>query len=116
MLITLFDIDVEYTEFYVKEYHGTMGEAAFDSVLPDAMAEVDCAVWPYVDLTPYEYKVKMAICAVADIMGNPKLRRKSYSAGKVSETLGNAGFSLTSTAAIKRWLGNTGVLKKGRWI
>jgi len=110
------DIEVDYDKDYVGVYHGTMGKDDFVSSLPDAQAEVDYAVWPGVDLTPYEEKVKMAICSVADLVGNPQRRRKSYSAGKVSETFASAGYLLTAEAAIRRWLGNMGVLKRGRWL
>lgn len=112
----VFDIDVDYETHYVGEYHGTMGQDDFDAALPDAQAEVDDAVWPYADLAPHEAKVRMAVCAVADLAGNPERRIKSYTAGKVREEYGTAGYSLTAAAAIKRWLGNTGVLKRGRWL
>lgn len=115
-MLKLFDIEVDYEKDYVKDYHGTMSEATFESSLLDAQAEVDYAIWPGADLTEHECNVKMAICAVADIIGNPKIRRKSYTAGKVSESFSTAGFALTSSAAIKRWLGNTNVLKHGRWL
>ena len=102
--------------YYAGAYHGTMDEAAFGAALPDALAEVSYAVRPTADLAPVEDRVKMAVCSVADAAGNPERRRTSYTAGKVSESFGDAGFSLTAEAGIRRWLGGTGALKRGRWL
>lgn len=102
--------------YYSGVYHGSMGEAAFDAALPDALAEVSWAVWPGADLGPVENRVKMAVCSVADAIGNPERRRTSYRASDVSESYGDAGFALTAEAAIRRWLAGTGVLKRGRWL
>ena len=103
-------------QFYVDEYHGTMDEASFMAALSDAVAEVSYAVWPGADLGPHEQRVKMAVCSVADAVSNPERRRTSYTAGKVSESYGDAGFSLTAEAGIRRWLSGTGILKWGRWL
>ena len=102
-------------EFYSSVYHGTMGEAAFATALPDAIAEVSYAVWPRADFAPHEARIKSAVCAVADCIGNSDRNRTSYRAGDVSESY-NPGFSLTAEASIRRWLANTGLLKHGRWI
>lgn len=102
--------------FYTTSYHGTMDEASFMAALSDAVAEVSYAVWPRADLSPHEESVKLAICSAADAIGNPERRRKSYTAGKVSESYGDAGFSLTVEAGIRRWLSGTGILKWGRWL
>ncbi len=102
--------------FYTTSYHGTMDEASFMAALSDAVAEVSYAVWPGANLSPYETRVKMAVCAVADAVGNPERRRTSYTAGKVSESYGDAGFSLTAEAGIRRWLSGIGILKWGRWL
>lgn len=102
--------------YYSDAYHGTLGEAAFAAALPDALAEVSYAVWPHADLAPCEERVKMAVCSVADAIGNPERRRTSYRASDVSESYDGPGFSLTAEAAIRRWLGGLGVLKRGRWL
>lgn len=102
--------------YYKDTYHGSMGEAAFTAALSDALAEVSYAVWPRADLAAHAERVKMAICSVADAIGNPERRVTSYTAGKVRQDFGNAGFSLTAEAGIRRWLGGTGVLKRGRWL
>ena len=102
--------------YYSETYRGTMGEDAFAGALPDALAEVSYAVWPGADLDPIEERVKMAVCSVADAIGNPERRRTSYKAGDVSECYGDAGFSLSAEAGIRRWLGGTGALKRGRWL
>lgn len=103
-------------DWYVANYHGSMDEAAFGAALMDAVAEVGYAVAPRADLAPHEAEVKMAVCSVADAIGNPEKRRTSYTAGKVSEAYGDPGYSLTAEAAIRRWLAGTGLLKRGRWI
>lgn len=109
------NIEPDY-QFYTDKYHGTMDEVTFMAALSDALAEVSYAVWPEADLGPYEQRVKMAVCAVADAIGNLEKRRTSYTASKVSESYGDAGFSLTAEAGIRRWLAGTGILKWGRWI
>lgn len=113
---TVFDIEVKYEDDYSKAYHGQMGKEDFESALPDAQAEVNDAVWSGANLSTCEKQIKMALCAVADIIGNPDKRLKSYSAGKVREEYGSAGYSLTTAAAIRRWLSGTGVLKRGKWL
>lgn len=102
--------------FYSGTYHGTMTEAAFTSALADATAEVGYAIYDRADLEPVADRVRMAICSVADAVGNSERRQTSYKAGDVSESYTTAGFSLTAEAAIKRWLGGTGVLKWGKWL
>lgn len=102
--------------YYSDEYRGPLESAEFYSALPDAIAEVSAAVWPGADLAAIEDRVKMAVCAVVDAIGNVESRVTSYKAGDVSQSYGSAGFSLTSEAAIRRWLGGTGSLKRGRWL
>lgn len=102
--------------FYRDTYHGTMDEAAFVSALADATAEVGYAVYERANLEPVADRVRLAICSVADAVGNSERRQTSYKAGDVSESFSTAGFSLTAEAAIKRWLGGTGVLKWGKWL
>lgn len=109
------DIEPDYS-YYADVYHGTMGEAAFGAALPDALAEVSWALWPGADLAPIEDRVKMAVCSVADAAGNTERRLVSYTAGKVRQEFGGAWFSLTAEAGIRRWLGGTGALKRGRWL
>ncbi len=109
------DIEPDYG-YYKSACHGTMGEAAFAAALPDALAEVAYAVRPSADLASIEERVKMAVCSVADAIGNPERRRTSDRASEVSESYGDAGFALTAEAAIRRWLGGTGALKRGRWL
>lgn len=109
------NIEPDY-EFYTNQYHGTMDEVAFMAALSDALAEVSYAVWPGADIGSFEHRVKMSVCSVVDAIGNPEKRRTSYTAGKVGETYGDAGFSLTVEAGIRRWLSGTGILKWGRWL
>ena len=103
MIIDLDDIAPDY-EFYSNTYHGHMGKEDFESSLPDACAEVEYYIWPYADIESCETRVKMAICAVADV-----------TAGEVREEF-SAGYSITAEAAVRRYLANTGVLKRGRWL
>ncbi len=114
MIIDLDDIAPDY-EFYSDTYHGHMDKEGFESSLSDACAEVEYYIWPYADIEACEKRVKMAICAVADIIGNPKKTRTSYTAGEVREEF-SAGYSITAEAAVRRYLANTGVLKRGRWL
>lgn len=110
------DIAPDYA-FYTGSYHGRMAEADFMSALPDALAEVEFRIYePKADeLLDCLDSAKMAVCAVAELIANPASRRLSYSAGKVSETF-EAPFSMTSEAAVVRYLGRYGVLKRGRWL
>ena len=106
-------------EFYSKSYRGRMGQAEFEAALPDALAEVDWAVWPGADLSPFEDRVKMAVCSVADAAASAlggSGPRTSYTADDVSESFGDPGFALTAEAGIRRWLAHAGVLKRGRWV
>lgn len=114
MIVDLDDIAPDY-EFYSNTYHGHMGEEDFESSLPDACAEVEYYIWPYADIEACEKRVKMAICAVADVIGDPKKTRTAYTAGEVREEF-SAGYSITAEAAVRRYLANTGVLKRGRWL
>ena len=93
-----------------------MDEEAFMASLSDAVSEVGAAIWERAKITPHEKAIKQAVCSVADLLGNPEKRRTSYSAGKVSESFGTAGFDLTCTACIKRWLGGSGIFTRGRWL
>lgn len=105
--------------FYTDTYHGRMSEEDFLASLSDATAEVDWALYQGADLEPYADSVRLAICAVADLIGDGEKRMTSYSASEVSQTFATgaeAGFALTSTAAIKRYLGRSGVLKWGKWL
>ena len=103
--------------FYTERYHGTMSEQQFVVSIEDATAEVAYALYERANLEPVADRVRMAICAVADAVGNPERRAQtSYKAGDVSESFSDPGFSLTAEAAIKRWLGGTGVLKWGQWL
>lgn len=115
MIIDLDDIAPDY-EFYSDTYHGHMDKEDFESSLSDACAEVEYYIWPYADIEACEKRVKMAICAVADVIGNPEMRTRSYKAGEVSEEYGSAGYSLTAEAAVRRYLANTGILKRGHWL
>lgn len=110
------DIEPDYA-FYTDTYHGRMAEADFESALPDALAEVERRVYEPRAATLAEHvdAAKMAVCAVAELIGDPSRRRKSYSAGKVSETF-EAPFSMTAEAAVARYLGRYDVLKHGRWL
>lgn len=110
------DIKPDY-EFYTGTYHGQMAEADFTSVLPDALAEVEDRLWPPAvnSIAAHVADCKMAVCAVAELIGNPAKRRTSYSAGKVSESF-EMPFSLTAEAAIVRYLGRFHVLARGAWL
>lgn len=103
-------------KFYGSNYHGTMDEAAFTAALSDALAEVSYAVRADINLAPHEARVKMAVCAVSDAIGNQEKLRSSYKAGDVSENFRRPGYSLSAEAAIRRWLAGTGILKRGRWL
>jgi len=105
--------------FYTDEYHGHMSEEDFESALPDALADVEWRIWPGADVSGASLlaKCRMAVCAVVELVGNPDRTRTSYHAGDVSETFGAAApFSLRSEAVVRRYLGNAGILKEGRWL
>lgn len=114
-MIDLVDIAPDF-EFYSSEYHGKMEQDTFDGVLSDAVAEVEYYIWPKADVEAHEKRIKMAICAVADVIGCPEKRRTSYTAGEVREEFSGAGYSLSAEAAVRRYLANTGILKKGQWL
>lgn len=112
------DITPDYG-FYTDEYHGHMAEEEFESSLPDALEDVEWRIWPGADVSGESLlrKCRMAVCAVCELVGNPERSRTSYHAGDVSETFGEAApFSLRSEAVVNRYLGNSGVLKRGRWL
>lgn len=115
MIINLDDIAPDY-EFYSNQYHGHMDRDDFEASLSDATAEVEYYIWPYADIEGCTKRIQMAICAVTDVIGNPDKRTVSYTAGEVREEFGGAGYSLTAEAAVRRYLANTGVLKRGRWL
>lgn len=102
-------------KYYVDVHRGRLEAAAFERALPDALSEVSAAVRRDADLSRVEDRVKHAVCAVVDAIGDVEGRITSYRAGDVSESYG-AGFDLTAAAAIRRWLGGLGVLKRGRWL
>lgn len=102
--------------YYADVYRGPLEAPEFDRALPDALAEVASAVSPEADLASIEDRVLHAVCAVVDAVGDVDRRVTSYKAGDVSESYGTPGFALTAEAAIRRWLGGTGALKRGRWL
>lgn len=115
-MVNLTDIAPDH-EFYSTTYHGRMKSKVFDASLSDAVAEVEYYIWPHADIEPHTDRIKMAICAVAEIIGNPSKTRTSYTAGEVREEFANgAGYSLTAEAAVRRYLAGTGILKRGRWL
>lgn len=106
-------------EYYTDTYHGKMKQAVFESCLIDAVAEVECYVRSNAtdtELEACETRIKNAICAVCDVMGNSELRITEYTAGEVRESYGSAGYSLTAEAAVRRYLAGTGLLKRGTWL
>jgi hypothetical protein len=109
------DITPDYA-FYRDEYHGRMPALDFEAALADSVAEVASRIWRRADLAPHLDSCKMAVCAVAEAVGNPERRVRSYTAGKVSETFSAAPFSLKAEAAVKRYLSGKGVLKGGQWL
>lgn len=115
-MVDLTDIAPDY-EFYSDTYHGKMKRAAFEAALSDALAEVEYYIWPLADIEPHESRIKKAVCAVAEIIGNPAKTRQSYTAGEVREEFAvGAGYSITAEAAVRRYLAGTGILKRGRWL
>ncbi|MCL2504419.1 MAG: hypothetical protein FWE94_07510 [Coriobacteriia bacterium] len=110
------DITPDY-EFYIDGYHGRMDEPTFEQSVVDATYEVESRLWLGATLTDSQaQRCKLAVCAIADAVGNAAARLRSYTAGKVSETFEAPPFSLSAEAACKRYLANTGLLKKGRWL
>ncbi len=117
-MIDLAPIAPDY-EYYANAYHGKMKQDAFESCFLDAVAEVECYIRSNatdVELEACAPRVKNAICAVCDVMGNAELRVTEYTAGEVRESYGTAGYSLTAEAAVRRYLASTGLLKRGTWL
>lgn len=117
-MIDLAPIAPDY-EYYTDIYHGKMKQDAFGSSLVDAVAEVECYVRSNAtdaELEACALRIKNAICAVCDVMGNSDLRVTEYTAGEVRESYGSAGYSLTAEAAVRRYLAGTGLLKRGTWL
>lgn len=116
MVFDLEDIAPTY-EFYTDTYHGHMNKETFVSSLSDALAEVEYYIWPLADIEPHVSRIQKAVCAVAEIIGNPEKLLTSYTAGEVREEFDKgAGYSLSAEAAVRRYLANTGILKRGRWL
>ena len=113
-MIGTIDISPSY-EFYATEYHGHMDIDTFEEALPDALVEVEGRIWPKADIESSLISCKMAVCAVAELLGDPNKRVTSYTVGRVSETR-TLPFSMTSEAAIKRYLGHTHILRGGQWL
>jgi hypothetical protein len=110
------DITPDYS-FYATVYRGHhLDEQGFAAPLCDAAAEVEARIWPGAVLTQeHIMRAKMAVCSIAEaIAGVSRLR--SYTSGKTSEHFDAPPFSMTAEAAVRRYLGNTGVLKFGRWL
>jgi hypothetical protein len=114
-MIPVADITPDYA-YYTTAYHGKMNEDTFTASLSDAVYEVESRIWDKADISPYLDRCKMAVCAIAEAVGNSSSRLRSFTSGKTSESYDAPPFSMSAEAAVKRYLGNTGILRGGKWL
>ena len=103
--------------FYEGIYKGhRLDEQGFDELLSDAVAEVECRIRPDAVLSDENrQRAKMAVCSIVEAASGAS-RLHSYTSGKTSEAFDAPPFSMSAEAAVKRYLGSSGVLKWGRWL
>lgn len=116
-MIDLTDATPDYG-FYIDTFNGTLSEDDFNSSLQNAIAEVRSYIYELSDYLDYADRIKMAICAMIETIGDSDSRLTSYKAGEVSENFNVQGdnFSIDSNAIVERYLLDTGILKKGKWL